>query len=477
MLPFKFDNLKESFQIEGKKAENALPKSIWETYSSFCNTLGGYIILGVEENNDGYLIPYGIQNSYVLLKDIWSTLNNKQKVSVNLLTEDDIQIRVIDDKEVIIIHVPMASREFKPVYINNNLLSGTYRRNNDGDYHCTQLEINNMLRDQSDKTQDYRIIEKYSLKQVNWDTLKSYREKFKQHFKEHSWNKLEDQEFLYRINAMDVDNDGEYHLTEAGLLMFGNDYEIEKEIPNYFIDYQEHMNNTTRWSNRFHSGEGTWSGNLHDFFFRTLPLLSSAFQTPFCLDSSGKRQAESKAVVAVREALLNCISNANFYDVYGLVIKRYQNKLIFENPGVLRIPVEKAIQGGYSDPRNKVILKMFSLIGYGERAGSGIPEIYAIWNDNNWPAPQIEQEFNHDRTRLIMEYLNTNPETDAFLAHPSYRTVYEYLQHHKQAKTKDIAVLLNVKDARARQILKQMIEMRLVTALGSNRNRVYRLYE
>lgn len=476
MLAIDFHNLKESIHIEGKKAEKALPKSLWETYSSFCNTLGGIIILGVDEDKSGNLIPTGVSNSSLLLKDIWSTLNNKQKISVNLLTEDDVQIKKIDEKEIILMHVPMASREFKPVYINNNLLSGTYRRNNDGDYHCTQLEINNMLRDQSDKTQDYRIIERYSLPQVNLETLDMYRKRFMMFFNEHPWNNLDNQDFLYRINAMDINKNGEYHLTEAGLLMFGNDFEIEKEIPNYFVDYQEHLDPAMRWTNRVHSGEGSWSGNLYDFFFRIIPLLSTAFTNPFLLDHEEKRQNEPRAMVAIREALLNCICNANFYDVYGLVIKRYPNKLIFENPGILRVPVEKAIKGGYSDPRNKAILKMFSLIGFGERAGSGIPEIFAIWNDNNWPTPQIKQEFNHDRTILTMEFFDTKAlMNDEILHHPSYRAIYEYMLDHKHVKTKDIAALLNVKEPRARQLLKEMIDKHFIIALGSNRNREYEL--
>ena len=44
----------ELITFECKKAENAIPKSVWETYSSFANTIGGTIILGIKENrNEG----------------------------------------------------------------------------------------------------------------------------------------------------------------------------------------------------------------------------------------------------------------------------------------------------------------------------------------------------------------------------------------------------------------------------------------
>ena len=40
----------ESIEVECKKASNSLPKSVWETYSSFANCYGGVIILGIKES-------------------------------------------------------------------------------------------------------------------------------------------------------------------------------------------------------------------------------------------------------------------------------------------------------------------------------------------------------------------------------------------------------------------------------------------
>ena len=42
----------ENVNIEVKAAQNGIPASIWETYSSFANTSGGIIILGIGENKD-----------------------------------------------------------------------------------------------------------------------------------------------------------------------------------------------------------------------------------------------------------------------------------------------------------------------------------------------------------------------------------------------------------------------------------------
>ena len=155
----KFDQYRENNRLEVKRAAAGLPDSLWSTYSSMANSSGGVILLGVAEKNDGSFMTTGMKNAEKLLKDFWNTINNRQKVSTNLLSDNDILTYEVGEDVILAIHVPRARREDKPVHINQDLFGGTFRRNGEGDYHCTKNEIKAMLRDQTEETSDMKMLD------------------------------------------------------------------------------------------------------------------------------------------------------------------------------------------------------------------------------------------------------------------------------------------------------------------------------
>ncbi len=167
---------KEHINMEVKAAGRGIPNSIWETYSSFANTFGGTIILGMEEDKTTKeFIPKGIQDPQQTLSDIWNTLNNRQKVNANILLEHHVYHTDYDGMAFVVMEVPRADRRDKPVYVGQDMFKGTFRRNHEGDYRCSAEEVKSMLRDQADTTQDALVLENLLIEDLNQESIHRYR--------------------------------------------------------------------------------------------------------------------------------------------------------------------------------------------------------------------------------------------------------------------------------------------------------------
>ena len=55
------------------------------------------------------------------------------------------QIVEAEGHDIVVIHIPKATKKQRPIYIGNDLWSGTYHRSGEGDYRCTADEIQRML--------------------------------------------------------------------------------------------------------------------------------------------------------------------------------------------------------------------------------------------------------------------------------------------------------------------------------------------
>ena len=488
MIDFKtLEEYRENNRIEAKAAQGGVPNSIWETYSAFANTLGGIILLGVIELDDKSLSAVGLPDPVRSLKEFWDIINNAQKVSVNLLSDKDVTIENANGKDIIVIRVPRAARTEKPVYINGNPFTGSYRRNGEGDYKCSREQVQAMVRDAAVKTQDMIVLDNMGLDVFDYDSVKRYRLRMKNYRPGHVWEELEDVDFLYRLTAVGRAEDGTLHPTTAGLLMFGYEYEIVKEFPMYFLDYQEQMDPNTRWTDRIVSTSGDWSGNVYDFYFRVYNKITQDIKIPFKLEG-GDRIDDTPVHRALREALANCLINADYYGRQGVVIVKKKDIITLSNPGEFRVEVKTAISGGVSDPRNSALIKMFNLIEVGERAGSGIPNIFNVWNKQGWELPTITENF--DPERITLSLVLEKPAIKTGDKKPAIKTgdkktttktevhrklIVEYLTVHACAKSNDISELLDLSTTRTKEILSKMIEDGIIVAEGSNKNRTYRL--
>jgi predicted HTH transcriptional regulator len=421
---------------------------------------------------------------------------------MNILFDRHVRIEDVGDKRIIVIEVPRADRTQKPIYLNEKPFAETYRRNGEGDFHCSESLVRAMFRDNGHKTQDMLVVEKKDCNAIDIESLDRYRNRMKATRPGHVWIDLKDNEFMQKIGAVDVGEDNELHPTAAGLLMFGYEYEILSEYPQYFLDYQEHFDTSVRWTDRVYSSSGEWSGNLYDFFFKVYNKLiqNHNIKIPFKID--GVQRVEDTPVhKAIREALANCLTNADYYGSRGLVIRNNPDELIFENPGGFRISLDEAKNGGVSVPRNSAIFKMFSLLDIGERAGSGIPNIIKTWEDQGWAAPIYTELFDPERTILKLSFksgediinsdknekvaiksgdkrkvaISSGDKQKVAISEIKKQAIVDYLAEHDVCKTSDLTALLDINVSRTKVYLQELIADGFVVAEGANRNRTYRL--
>lgn len=406
----------ESADLEFKTASGGFPKNLWETYSAFANTDGGIIILGIRERN-GHLQIEGLTPEQIqqYKKQFWNDVNNPDCVSYNLLVDRDVIEGEYEGKKLLLIRVPRATRSQRPVYCTSNPFRGhTYKRNNEGDYKCTNEEVKRMLADADDAhPQDSRILTNYSIDDIDTLSLKQYRQYFTSRQPAHPWLALTDIELLEKLGGYRKDRELNMEgFTLAGILMFGKTESITDPacVADYFPDFREYLGDEsmTRWSDRI-CPDGTWEANLFQFYRRVYNRLITILPRPFRLEQ-GIRQDDLPTHVAIREALVNTLIHCDYSEKGSIVIEQRRNKLLFRNPGTLLISRNQYYNGGESICRNKSLQKMFMMIGFSEKAGSGVNKIMQGWQTASWTSPYVNELNRPDRVELILPLVSLFPE-------------------------------------------------------------------
>ncbi|MCA7948194.1 putative DNA binding domain-containing protein [Burkholderia vietnamiensis] len=408
--------LGESVDVEFKRAggrdgKGEVPKEFWPTYSAMANTEGGEILLGVEELKPTGIRPHNLANAAAMRQDIFNLVNNRQKVSANLLRDDDVQTIHIDHCTLLRVRVPRASRKQRPIYVGENPLRGTYERRHEGDFLVDEAKVRQMLAEQSDAPRDATILAHYGIEDLDLETVQAYRQIFASRVPTHPFIAQSLPDFLRAIQAWKKDREsGAEGLTTAGLLMFGKLNSILDAVPNYIVDYQERPEARTeaRWIDRL-TTDSTWSGNLFDFYRKVLAKLTSDLKMPFRLEGDVVRQGVTPIHEALQEALVNALVHADFSGRVSILVVKRPDMYGFRNPGLMRVPIEQAIRGGDSDCRNRLIQKMFQLVGAGDQAGSGVPRIFGVWKEQSWRMPVVHEKREPEQTLFELRMASLLP--------------------------------------------------------------------
>ena len=124
------------------------------------------------------------------------------------------------------------------------------------------------------------------------------------------------------------------------------------------------------------------------------------------------------------------------------------------------------------------------MISIGDRAGSGIPNIFRVWRENNWQEPKITQAVGPDRTTLTLSFLpkvkkkasdRSVNNSELTMKQIKRQMIIAYLTEHRAASAADLASYLNLRVSRVREYLQELIAENVVIEEVKNKLRIYRL--
>ncbi len=450
---------KENQRLEFKSAKNGLPASIYETYCSFANTLGGTIVLGIKEGEGENEIT-GVTHPKALQKDFFNTISNKTKVSVCLLSDEYWKEKEIDGKTIVEIRIPEAPREIKPVYLNGNPIL-SYIRRNDGDYLASESERKSMELDSFSSKSDMKGNPlDLTFDDLNKETLEKYRTLFNTVNSNNYFASLSDVDFYKSIGVL-LKKDGDYVVSNAGVLMFGSYVQIKQIYPGFDLDYRENLSNSSRWDYRLDASSLSWSGNVFDFLLMSVQRMRTFLPNPFHLSVDGINEDGGKLVLeCAREGICNALSNCDFLLSGGVSILVESNKVTIKNAGRMHLPMELALLGGDSDPRNVGLMNLLHLVKIGDKAGTGIPNIILKMEELSYPRPIWEEKAFPSKVVLTLLFtrLSKSSKKDRGLD----ENIISYLSKNGSKGVKDIGKAINKNNAQVSIALKGLKERNIV---------------
>ena len=386
--------LAEGQRLEFKEASGGLPDDVWESYSAFANTEGGEIVLGVSEDRSSHeFCLVGVPDPDALVDEFWRAVRNPNRVSRDIMPADGVRAVERGGLAFVVITVPRAERDERPVeaYDRRRKAMVAYVRRGSCDMAATEGDLA-LMRYDCERSADRAPLERFGPDALDGETVARYRNLFSSVRPGSPWNSDSDEDFLYRVGALAKARDGGLAPTRAGLLAFGHEYEITNYLPGFLLDYRDETSGARRWDDRIVSQSGDWSGNVFDFHRRVTGRLAQRFPAPFTADATGRRHgAGNPFAEAVNEAVTNALVHAYYGSRASVLVALRPDGLTVSNPGGMLVDRDVAVAGGFSEPRNPTLMRIMSLAGAGDRAGSGLRKIWDTWRDAYGIEPSLEE--------------------------------------------------------------------------------------
>ncbi|OGB31868.1 MAG: transcriptional regulator [Burkholderiales bacterium RIFCSPLOWO2_12_FULL_61_40] len=392
--------LDENEHIEAKRASEA-GKSILETICAFANEPGlggGWLLLGVVREEMALFPAYeveGIAQPEKLSTEIATQCRNtfNQPVRVEINTE------TIHGKAVLVVHVPEAQPQDKPLFFKaQGLPKGAFRRISSTDQHCTDDDLAVFYQGRQTESFDSTLVADASLDDLSPEAIADYRQSRAETNPDAEELRWSDEDLLQSLGCIRRNPQAMWQPTVAGLMLFGKPVALRRCFPMMRVDYirvpgREWVPHPDR---RFDTID------LRDPLLRLIRRAQAAILDDlpkgFALEEGDLQRHDTPAIPlrVIREALVNALMHRSYRSHSPVQIIRYANRLEIRNPGFSLKSQDHLGEPG-SQLRNPKIAAALYDTRLAETKGSGIRVMRESMERAGLTPPLFESDRGNDQ--------------------------------------------------------------------------------
>ena len=392
--------LDENERIEAKRAQD-VGKSLLETICAFANEPGmdgGWLLLGVAPDEQALFPGYAVEG--VTDPDKLSADIASQCASVfNMPLRVDIRTESLEGKPVIVVSVPEAAPQAKPIYFKSTgLPRGAFRRIGSTDQRCTEDDLEAPYASRQHESFDAGLVAGAELDDLDEKVIADYRAARAEANPDAEELRWADLELLQALNAVRRDASGAWKPTVAGLLLFGTAVALRRSFPMTRVDYirvpgREWVPHPER---RFDTVE--LRAPMFSLLRRIQAAILDDLPKSFGLEE-GQLQRSDQPVIplrALREVLVNALMHRSYRAHAPVQVIRYANRLEIRNPGFSLKSRDHLGEPG-SMSRNPHIAAVLHETRFAETKGSGIRAIREAMDKAGLVPPLFESDRGQDQ--------------------------------------------------------------------------------
>lgn len=426
---------------------------IIKTIIGFCNTYGGKLVIGV--NDDRSIV--GISDSEI--EEAMEVIDQSIFDACSPHIIPRLYIQHFGERAVLVVEV--AEGMNKPYYQRSDgLEKGTYIRLGRHTMRATADMIQE-LKWQSSGI-DFEVLPVYqaTMQDLDEDAINEFLANRK-----NQGTIVLDERVLKSYNILTYDQTKKFP-SVLGLLLFCRDPQL------YFSEAMIICSHFRGIEGRDTIATVDCNGSLFNQFKQAFAFITERLYRSFTIKKLKREEQLEIPEEAIREALLNAIVHRNYHIKAPTKIAIYDDRVEFFSPGQFPGPIRiDNLQAGITYLRNPAICKILRESSYIEKIGSGFITIFSSYAKRGLKSPQIIEGENYIKC-ILPRTIEDTTITKTILDTDRILKLFEV---RPEISVKDVVQALSISKATAIRRMNELMKDGLVVRQGQTKGIRYRL--